>query len=205
MIVRILLVFLFVIFTSFILYFIYGVFIPAIKSQTVENKDPLFSEVELNYVGNMSEKTITVSDKTAVVLCNPDRSFSNQRLSYNGIKSCALFHSIYETSNDCAFGCIGFGDCVKKCPQEAIIIKNSTAIITKNCCGCGECISSCPKDLIKLYERKALKENSEIKLCNASENCLTSCNKCQKLQKVEFPEQKNFKFWKSCYKIFNRK
>lgn len=205
MILRILLIFLFIIVSSFVLYFIYGIFIPAIKSQIVEKTDPLFSDVELDYVGNMSEKKVNISDKVALVLCNPNRSFDTARLSYNGIKSCTLFHSIYETANDCAFGCIGFGDCVKKCPQQAIIIKNNTAIVTTNCCGCGECLSSCPKDLIKLYDKNILKENSEIKLCNASADCLSSCSMYNKVQKIEIPEQKNFKFWKSCYKIFNRK
>ncbi|MBQ0162486.1 MAG: hypothetical protein KBS84_04905 [Treponema sp.] len=205
MILRILLVLLFIIVSSFILYFIYGSFIPALKSQTVENKDPLFSEVELNYVGNDSEKKVAVSDKMAVILCNPNRSFDKERLSYNGIKSCILFHSIYETPNDCKFGCIGFGDCINKCPQEAIIIKHGTAVITSNCCGCGECLSSCPKDLIKLYDRNIIKNNTEFKLCNAGDNSLTSCSMCQKAQKIEIPEQKNFKFWKSCYRIFKSK
>lgn len=204
MILRILLVVLFILISSFVLYFIYGVFIPAVKSQTVESKDPLFSEVELNYVVNNSENKVSVSDKVAVILCNPERSFDKERLSYNGIKSCILFHSIYETPNDCKFGCIGFGDCINKCPQEAITIKNGTAIITKNCCGCGECLTSCPKGLIKLYDRKVFKDNAEFVFCNAGDNSLTSCSMCQKSQKVKIPEQKNFKFWKSCYKILNR-
>ena len=205
MILRILLVLLFILVSAFILYFIYGIFIPAVKSQTVESKDPLFSEVELNYVGNDNEKKVIVSDKKALILCNPNRTFTSERLEYNGIKSCVLFHSIYETPNDCKFGCIGFGDCIKKCPQNAIIIKNRTAVITSSCCGCGECISSCPKDLIKLYDKNIIKNNAEFTLCNAENDNITTCSMCQKAQKIEIPEQKNFKFWESCYKIFIRK
>nr|WP_318661270.1 4Fe-4S dicluster domain-containing protein [uncultured Treponema sp.] len=202
MILQILFIFLFVILASFILYFIYGIFMPAIKLQTIENQDPLFSQVELNYIGNTDEKSVEVSDKIAFVLCNPERSFKKERLAYNGIQSCALFNSIYDTPNDCTFGCIGFGDCVKACPQEAILIKNGTAVITQNCCGCGECIAACPKNIIKLVEKKEI--GSEIKLCAAKEDCLTTCDKCNSMSKIEIPEQKYFKFWKSCYKILTQ-
>ncbi|MBR5934463.1 MAG: hypothetical protein IK002_10810 [Treponema sp.] len=201
MILRILFIFIFVVLASFILYFLYGVFIPAIKSQTIENQDPLFSEVELNYVGTPDEKNVAVTDKKAFVLCNPERSFQKERLAYNGIKSCALFDSIYGTPNDCKYGCIGFGDCVQACPQEAIIIKNGTAVITENCCGCGECIVSCPKGIIKMFDKGVVSQ--EIKLCAASEDCLTTCDKCNISVKVEIPKEKRFKFWQSCNKIIS--
>ncbi|MCR5613279.1 4Fe-4S dicluster domain-containing protein [Treponema sp.] len=205
MILRIFLLFLFLILASSLLFFIYEIFIPAIKSQIVENTDPLFSEVELNYVGNPEGHKVEVSDKQAVVLCSAERKFESKRLVYKGVRSCALFHSVYGTINDCTVGCIGFGDCVKKCPQEAIIIKNGTAIVTKNCCGCGECISVCPNNLIKLFDRKELSEGKSIRICNADENSLTACNQCKQMQKLEIPEQKYFKFWKSWYNILIRK
>ena len=52
MILRIMFIFLFLVLCGFILYFIYGVFIPAVKHQIIESQDPLFAEAELNYVGN---------------------------------------------------------------------------------------------------------------------------------------------------------
>lgn len=205
MILRIFILFLFVVLLAFILYFIYAIFIPAVKSQTVENTNPLFSEVELNYVDSSEEKNINVSDKKAFVLCCPDKKFKKNRLDFNGIKNCKLFSSIYETTNDCTYGCIGYGDCVKVCPQEAIIIKNNTAVITKNCCGCGECVNECPKGLIKLFNIEEVKKMNTLKMCNAPDTCLTSCNKFHTQTKIQIPEEKNFKFWDSCYKMLLRK
>lgn len=178
MILRIFFIFLFLVLCGFILYFIYGVFIPAIKHQIIESQDPLFSEVELNYVGNMEEPDIKLSGNKAVIEYGPKTSVKDNRLEYNGIKSCALFNSIYDTANDYSNVCIGFGDCVKVCPQEAIKIENHVAVITKNCCGCGKCITVCPKDIIKLVPKESLNNS--------------------------LSEQKYFKFWKSCYRIFHK-
>lgn len=208
MILRIIMLFLFIVLTGFLLFFIYGIFIPAVKPQIEEEQDPLFSEVELNYIDSFDEETVEISNYQAVVLCSSNRTFEKERLKYNGIKSCALFSSIYETANDCKFGCIGFGDCAKVCPQEAIVIKNGTAVITDNCCGCKKCVSACPKQLIHLFYKNNKAELREVKLCNVSEDCITTCSQCRlhnKTDKFTNLEQKHFKFWKSCYKILNKK
>lgn len=183
MIIRILLIFLFIVLAGFVLYFIYGVFYPAVKDQMMNAQDPLFSDVELNYVENSNMPNIDVSSSRAVVMQKENRDVSKDRLIYNGIPSCKLFNSIYDTPNENTACCLGFGDCVKVCPQEAIMINNGLAVVTKNCCGCGKCVEICPKNIIQLVPV------SEI----SSED------------KKAIPEQKYFKFWKSCYKIFNRK
>lgn len=176
MIIRILFIFLFLILCGFILYFIYEIFIPAIKSQMLENQDSLFADVELNYVGNMEEPKIPVSDNRAIIKYEKKRDSKDNRLIYNGVKSCKLFSLIYDTPNDLSEVCIGFGDCAKVCPQEAILIESGIAKVTENCCGCGNCINVCPKKIIFLVPQEEIKE--------------------------QIPEQKHFKFWKSCYKIF---
>lgn len=205
MILRIFLIFLFIILGSFLLFFVYGIFIPAIKSQLKENQDPLFSEVELNYIEKTAVDDVKTSDERAVVFCNPKKTFDKERLVYNGIKNCALFNSIYSTSNDCAFGCIGFGDCVNVCPQEAISIVNNTAVISENCCGCGKCQYVCPKSLIKMVPKSQLKKGEMLKICNAQENCLTTCSKCGVNEKIEIREEKHFKLWQKCYTMLFRK
>ena len=98
MILRIIMLFLFIVLTGFLLFFIYGIFIPAVKPQIEEEQDPLFSEVELNYIDSFDEETVEISNYQAVVLCSSNRTFEKERLKYNGIKSCALFSSIYETT-----------------------------------------------------------------------------------------------------------
>lgn len=178
MILRIFLIFLFLVLCGFLLYFIFGIFIPAVKNQIIENQDPVFSNVELNYVGTIDESKVHVSENRAVIDYGNKADISNNRLNYNGIKNCALFNSIYDTATEYTNTCIGFGDCIKVCPQEAIRIENDIAVITRNCCGCGNCISVCPKDIIKLVPENEIKKS--------------------------FSEHKYFKFWKSCYKIFHK-
>lgn len=212
MILRILILFFIIALLAFILYFIFAIFAPAIKSQTVKNSNPLFSDCEINCENHSSNnKKVLVTDKKAFVLCNPTRVFKNERLDYNSVKSCKLFSSIYETATDCSYGCVGFGDCVKVCPQEAIVIKNNTAVVTSSCCGCGKCVVECPKGLIKLFSKEELSsisdgENSyKLKLCSASSTCLTTCTRFNSENKMQISHTKDFKFWQTCYKILLRK
>ena len=52
---------------------------------------------------------------------------------------------------DCRYGCIGFGDCVKACPVDAIAMHNGRVHVnTKTCIGCGNCAKACPRNLFEL-------------------------------------------------------
>ncbi|MBW2111149.1 MAG: DUF362 domain-containing protein [Deltaproteobacteria bacterium] len=45
--------------------------------------------------------------------------------------------------------CVGCGDCVEHCAQQAISLKDEKAVIDqKRCVGCGECILICPNSAI---------------------------------------------------------
>lgn len=89
-------------------------------------------------------------NKKAFVFCSPDKTFLNSSTNYAGYKDCFIFKKFHEAEFPCTWGCFGFGSCVAHCPQDAIIIKNNTAIITENCDGCGICIDICPNNVIQL-------------------------------------------------------
>lgn len=58
--------------------------------------------------------------------------------------------------------CIGCGNCVKVCPEEAITMENKKSIIDKNkCIGCGECMTVCPTRAIRLNWDTEIKEFTE--------------------------------------------
>ena len=47
---------------------------------------------------------------------------------YNGAKSCAVASSLYVGETGCAFGCLGFGDCVVSCAFDAIRMNPATGL-----------------------------------------------------------------------------
>lgn len=195
---------LFIIGGSFVIYFVFGIFHPVAKNQTGLKNDPLFSDAELNYINSNQDKDVKVSNLKAFVMCSPERTFPKERLNYNGIKNCTLFRSIYLSKTDCIYGCIGYGDCVTSCPQEAIIIKNNTAVITSNCCGCGQCLNICPVDLIKLMPYSKDVEGHPIKLCNVPAGSNSTCSQCNRECQMSIPENSNFKIWKSLHKAIKK-
>jgi len=52
------------------------------------------------------------------------------------------FHSVYLDSTLC----VGCSTCIKRCPTQAIRVRDGKAVITEErCIDCGECIRACPK------------------------------------------------------------
>ncbi len=50
--------------------------------------------------------------------------------------------------------CIGCGDCIARCPMEALAMKDDLAKAEeKRCIGCGLCVSTCPTGAILLHPR----------------------------------------------------
>lgn len=110
--------------------------------------------------------------KRAIVFCSPDKKFTLRRFKYDGHKDCSLFKTLYEAEYDCSWGCIGFGSCIQHCPQDAIIIKNNTAVITESCDGCGKCIPYCPNNLIQLVPSS----QDFVVQCSTHDGSHTSCS-----------------------------
>lgn len=102
------------------------------------------------------------------------------------LKSCAEARLFFHGDKSCIYGCLGYGDCVRHCPFDAIkITEQGIAVVDENkCVGCGKCVRTCPKQIIKL-------QNSEKRytvLCNSKEHALhakagcdiacIACGKC---------------------------
>ena len=108
----------------------------------------------------------------------PDKGQNN--FEYQGLKNCRVFKEIYQSQTNNLIDCIGFGDCIKKCSQNAIIIEDGRAHVTSVCNGCGKCIDLCPNNLIKMitFQDYATKKDQIRK--------------------------KYFKFWQVCFNIINK-
>lgn len=129
----------------------------------------------------------TAVKKRAVVRCAGCEGYAAHSHTYAGLRSCKAAVGLYNGGKDCAYGCIGFGDCAAVCEREAIRIENGLAVIdTALCAGCGACEKACPKALIAILEqsdvrtvrcRNTDKGGAARKVCKAA--CI-GCMKCQK-------------------------
>lgn len=95
--------------------------------------------------------------RVAFVRCKGSCDVTHNQGNYIGIDDCraAALNGINVT--DCDYGCLGFGSCVKVCPNFAINVKNGVAVVNKyKCVGCGLCVSACPRGLIELVPETKL-------------------------------------------------
>ena len=123
---------------------------------------------------------------TAFVHCGGDCEHAQKNYQYYGVQDCAMMSYIPDGgSKKCNNGCLGYGNCVRECPYEAIHIINGVAVVDKEKCkACGKCMKACPKHLITLvpYEAKAhIACHSSQKgkaVMDACQNGCISCTKC---------------------------
>ena len=184
---------------AILLLFLFYILFPSIHGNHKIKEDPVISDAEIDYIKPESSK-IQKNDVKALVLCSCEKKFDMKREIFNESYSCSLVHQYSGTGTPCEFACIGLGDCSKVCSQQAIIIKNRTAVITSQCIGCGKCVDVCPLHIIRLVP----KNTSEYTICANKSDNKTSCSEELKTQKVSWNEKKDFKIWETCYKIIKR-
>ena len=89
----------------------------------------------------------------------------------------------------CAYGCLGYGDCLRVCDNGAISICDGVARVDISKCGaCAKCVNACPKGLIRIFQankKQALvmcknKEKGPV----AQKSCKVSCIGCGKCVKT---------------------
>ena len=124
----------------------------------------------------------------AFVHCGGDCEKSRIQYTYTGIEDCAMMAYVPNGgSKICNNGCLGFGNCVKACPFDAIHVVNGVAVVDKEKCkSCKKCIAACPQHLISLvpYDAKAhvacsCTEKGKAVTVQCSAGCI-SCKKCER-------------------------
>lgn len=203
MILPIILFVLIVIVISAVLTFLFYVLLPSLKKQGYDVQNILISKEEKSYIDSLNDtQKIEKTQNRALVLCSCYKKFSLEPINLNEMNTCFMVKKVYGSNFDCKYACIGLGDCAKVCPQNAIEIKNKTAIVTNLCVGCSKCAEVCPQNIIKMVP----KNTTSYVLCNFddSENELTSCSEKKKEQKVEWNDSKHFKIWAYWYRIIKK-
>ncbi len=129
-----------------------------------------------------------VVEQVAVIHCSGDCNYTQDKVDYSGIESCAAAKLIFGGKGACSYGCLGLGDCQKACPSEAICIENGIAHVnTRLCTGCGVCTRTCPNHIISLVadvERAVVTCSNKDKGAVTRKVCKNGCIGCKKCEKV---------------------
>ena len=150
-----------------------------VGGETVGSKVAEIMGVEVNN----SEK------KVAFVRCAGTCDKTTIDYEYQGIENCEMLSFVPNGGpKSCNYGCLGYGNCVKACPFDAIHVVDGVAIVDKEACkACGKCVAACPKHLIEMIPYKA----THMVACSSKDKgpitmkvCETGCIGCGICKKV---------------------
>jgi len=101
----------------------------------------------------MGVEASTKERKIALIHCQSggnDNTFL--KFEYKGITTCKAASLLNAGRNLCEYGCLGYNDCIRACPFDAISLddNNMRIIDEERCTGCGKCVEACPKNIIEL-------------------------------------------------------
>ncbi len=131
--------------------------------------------------------------QVATVRCGGTCQKRPRTNTFDGSKSCAISASFYAGETGCAYGCLGYGDCVEACQFDAIHLNPETGLVevdADKCTACGACVKACPKHVIEL--RKKWPKNRAVYVSCVSKDkgavtmkaCKAGCIGCGKCAKV---------------------
>ena len=131
--------------------------------------------------------------RVATVRCGGTCEKRPRTNAFDGAKSCAVAASLYVGETGCAYGCLGYGDCVAACKFDAIYINPATGLAevdAEKCTACGACVTACPKGIIEL-RKKWPKHRAIFVSCVSKDKgavvmkaCKAGCIGCGKCAKV---------------------
>ena len=130
----------------------------------------------------------TVGHMVAAVHCRGINTVTDDKMDYDGIRTCKATRLTFNGKGLCPHGCVGFGDCEKVCPQNAICMENGVAQIDgRICIGCGLCAKTCPSHIIEMIpvgSTVIVSCSNQEKGAAARQHCKNACIGCMKCTKV---------------------
>ncbi|MCL2093551.1 MAG: RnfABCDGE type electron transport complex subunit B [Treponema sp.] len=108
---------------------------------------------QLSAILGVQEETMV--GRIALIHCGGLRLDRREKMRYQGIESCFAARGLFGGKSACGYGCLGYGDCQKVCPADAICLEDGLAHIDpRRCTGCSLCVKACPAALISLEDAK---------------------------------------------------
>ncbi|MFC1667079.1 RnfABCDGE type electron transport complex subunit B [Candidatus Omnitrophota bacterium] len=140
----------------------------------------------------------SVEKRIARVRCGGGNNAKDKYV-YEGVETCVAASLIAGGKKLCGFGCMGFGDCVKVCPFDAIHMGEDDIPVVDpgKCTACGKCVTGCPKHIISLEDAsekcyvKCLSEDKIGFVKSACKVACIGCKICEKLSKRAFVVENN--------------
>ncbi|MDR3313426.1 MAG: RnfABCDGE type electron transport complex subunit B [Oscillospiraceae bacterium] len=133
--------------------------------------------------GVLGVEAETVAEKRAFVRCNGTTANCKLSHEYRGEQSCAASSLLFSGQKQCNYGCLGFGDCARVCPEDAISFRDGVAVVDPQVCiGCAACVKACPKKIIVLEETRGRAVNrcsSKAPGAVSRKQCSVSCLGCR--------------------------
>lgn len=166
-----------------------------VKGTSLEGKHcPVGGKPVMDKVaGILGMEAVETEPMVAVVRCNGTCANRPKNNTYDGAKSCKIAAGHYAGETGCAYGCIGFGDCVNVCVNQAIKVNPETGLVEideEKCGGCGACAKACPHHVIEI-RKKGLKGRrvyvgcvNKDKGAVARKACKAACIGCGKCEKT---------------------
>ncbi len=134
-------------------------------------------------IDNMGDK------KVAWVLCQGGNTEAKVKSKYHGVETCKAASLVNDGFKGCSFACLGFGDCVKVCPFDAITMgENGLPIVDEiKCTGCGLCVTECPRMVLALTSIKNevhVRCRATMKAKDTRAVCTVGCIGCKLCERV---------------------
>jgi len=129
-----------------------------------------------------------IAKMVAVVQCLGDSSLVEEKMDYKGERTCFSAKQLFGGPKKCTYGCIGYGDCARVCPSDAICMEHGLARIDpRKCSGCALCVKICPPGVIAIEKAPlqvaVLCKNKE-KGAKTKAKCSRGCIGCKKCEKI---------------------
>ena len=125
-------------------------------------------------VGNLTGKIVAAMEpQISFRRCEKIEGKVAVRFEYQGMPSCAAAALLGsgQGTDQCAYSCLGHGDCIKVCPFDALYLRNGLVRVDPSrCTGCGVCTRACPRNILEAIPRRA-----RVMVC---------CSTCDKGKKV---------------------
>ena len=160
-----------------------------VKGEAPVNACPVGGEaVGKNIAAIMGVEAESGNRQVAFVHCKGDCNKAKTDYEYFGVKDCSMVGFVPGGGpKSCNYGCLGYGNCVKACPFDAIHIVDGVAVVDKEACkACGKCVAACPKNLISLvpYDAKHIvacssKDKGPVAMKACDVACI-GCGLCKK-------------------------